>query len=126
MLRLSLLTLAFAPLPAFAADKPTPEQLEFFEKKVRPVLADHCYSCHGEKKQLAGLRLDKAAGVKQGADDGPVITPGEPDKSRLVKSVKRLGDFPMPPKMPLPPDAVAALTEWVKIGAPFPEDMAKR
>ena len=109
------------PLPA----KPSPEQIEFFEKKVRPVLAEKCLKCHGEKKQNAGLRLDTAAGMRQGADDGPVVVPGNPAKSRLVASVKRQGDHPMPPKEPLPADAVAALAEWVKIGAPFPADLAK-
>ena len=68
------------PVPA----KPSPEQVEFFEKKVRPVLAEKCYSCHGEKKQSAGLRLDSAAAAKAGADDGPVIAPGTPGKSRLI------------------------------------------
>jgi hypothetical protein len=126
MPRLAPLAVVLALAPAAtAADKPTPEQLEFFENKVRPVLAEHCYSCHGEKKQSAGLRLDKAAAVKQGADDGPVVVPGDPAKSRLVQSVKRENDFPMPPKAALPADAVAALTEWVKTGAAYPEDQAK-
>src|SRR6478609_7263436 len=98
-----------ATLPTSAADpaaKPSPEGVEFFERKVRPLLAEKCYSCHGEKKQSAGLRLDTAAGLKQGADNGPVVAPGDPAKSRLVASVKREGDFPMPPKAPLPADAV--------------------
>ena len=122
---LCLLTATAASTPAAdPAPKLSPEQVEFFEKKVRPVLAEQCYSCHGEKKQSAGLRLDTAAGLKQGADDGPVVTPGDPAKSRLVASVARAGDFPMPPKAALPPDAVAALTAWVKMGAPYPADMA--
>ena len=79
--------------PAIAADpaaKPSPEAIEFFEKKVRPVLADMCYSCHGEKKQSAGLRLDTAAGMKAGADNGPVVVPGAPEKSRLIAAIRRL------------------------------------
>jgi len=117
---------ALATGSLFAADpKPTAEQIEFFEKKVRPVLAEKCFSCHGEKKQSAGLRLDTAAGTKAGADDGPVIVPGDPSKSRLIASVKREGDHAMPPKEPLAADAVAALAEWVKIGAPFPPDAPK-
>src|SRR5262245_49838926 len=100
---------ASSAIPAFAADpvKPTAAQLEFFETKVRPLLADHCYSCHGEKKQSAGLRFDTIAGLKAGADDGPVLVPGDPAKSRLIKSVKREGEFPMPPKNALPAEAVA-------------------
>ncbi len=110
-------------VPAFAADpvaKPTAAQLEYFEAKVRPVLAAHCFSCHGPKKQEAGLRLDTAAGLKAGADVGPVVVPGDPAKSRLIKSVRREHELPMPPKTPLPPDAVAVLVEWVKTGAASP------
>src|SRR5436309_1755197 len=95
---------------AVAADPPTsgsPEQIEFFEKKVRPLLAEHCYSCHGPKKQSAGLRLDTAAGFKAGADNGPVVTAADPAKSRLVAAVTRQGDYPMPPKAALPEEAVA-------------------
>jgi hypothetical protein len=116
--------LASLAVPARAAD-PAPELIEFFEKKVRPVLAEKCYSCHGEKKQSAGLRLDTAAGMKTGADDGPIIVPRDPAKSRLIASVKREGEHAMPPKESLPADAVAALTEWVKLGAPIPPDRAK-
>jgi hypothetical protein len=123
---LSLVCGFIRPVPAADPPKPAPEQVEFFEKKVRPVLAENCYRCHGEKKQSAGLRLDTAAGMKQGADDGPVLVPGDPEKSRLVASVKRQGEHAMPPKEALPPDAVAALTEWVKIGAPVPADLAKK
>jgi uncharacterized membrane protein len=71
----SAAALAAGALPALAADpaKPTAAQLEHFETKVRPVLAEHCYSCHGAKKQSAGLRLDTAAGIKAGADDGAQV-----------------------------------------------------
>jgi hypothetical protein len=92
---------------------------------VRPVLADHCYGCHGPKKQSAGLRLDTAAGIKAGADDGPVIVPGDPAKSRLIASVKRENELAMPPKNPLPADAVAVLVAWVKDGAAAPADAAQ-
>ena len=104
--------------------QPMTEGIEFFEKKVRPLLAENCYSCHGAKKQSAGLRLDTAAGIKQGADNGAVIVPGDPAKSRLIAAVRREGDYPMPPKGPLAPDAVAVLTEWVKLGAPYPAALA--
>src|ERR1700712_133602 len=103
---------ASCAVPVRAADpvaKPTAAQLEYFETKVRPVLADHCYSCHGTKKQEAGLRLDTGTGIAKGADDGKVIVPGDPAKSRLIKSVRREHELPMPPKTPLPADAVAVL-----------------
>jgi len=110
---------------SYAADPvPTPEQVEYFEKKVRPVLIEKCASCHGEKKQSAGLRLDTAAGIKAGADNGPVIVAGNPAKSRLVQAVRREGDYPMPPKTPLDAKTVAVLSDWVKLGAPVPVDRA--
>jgi hypothetical protein len=115
-------TVALVPV-AVGADPTGP--VEFFENKVRPVLAEHCYSCHGPKKQNAGLRLDTATGVRQGADAGPVIVPGDPARSKLVQAVKRVGDNPMPPKAPLPAEAAAVLEEWVKLGAPYPDDLAK-
>lgn len=114
---------ALAATPTLAADPPR-EQVEFFEKHVRPVLAEHCYSCHGPKKQNAGLRLDTAAGLRAGADSGPVVVPGEVAKSKLIQSINRQGEFPMPPKSALPAEAIAALTEWVKAGAVYPQDQA--
>ena len=115
---------SFGEPPAQPA-KLSPQNVEFFEQKVRPLLADHCYSCHGPKKQNAGLRLDTAAGLRQGADDGPVVAPANPQKSRLSVAVHRSGDFPMPPKAPLNDESVKVLDEWLRIGAPFPEEMAK-
>ena len=121
------LAIALSSVPALAAEpaKPTAAQIEFFEAKVRPVLAEHCYSCHGDKKQSAGMRLDSAAGLKAGADNGAVVVPGDPAKSRLIQSVKRQGDYPMPPKNALPAEAVRVLEEWVKSGAAMPADIAR-
>jgi uncharacterized protein DUF1553/uncharacterized protein DUF1549/cytochrome c len=108
---------------AFAAGpKPTPEAVEFFEAKVRPVLVEQCYSCHGEKKQSAGLRLDSKAALLKGSDGGPVVVPGDPGKSPLVQAVRHAGDVKMPPKKKLSDDAVENLTAWVKSGAPYPDD----
>lgn len=117
----------FAPSIAIAADPvklaaTTPETTEFFENKVRPLLVEHCVRCHGDKKQQGALRLDTAAGVAAGADGEAVIVPGKPDESRLVKSVRREGDYAMPPEKPLSKEQVEILTAWVKLGAPFPGD----
>src|SRR5262245_31554624 len=71
------------------ATKPSPEGVEFFEKKVRPVLVKHCYSCHSaDATKLKGeLRLDTRAGVLKGGASGPAIVPGEPAKSLLIKAI---------------------------------------
>jgi hypothetical protein len=117
-------------LPVHAAEPPAvsrsappdPQALEFFEKKVRPLLTENCVSCHGPKKQRAGLRLDSRSGLLTGSDDGPVVVAGDPDKSPLIRAVRYEGERKMPPKEKLPAEAVEVLTAWVKMGAPWPED----
>src|SRR5690349_18717769 len=66
---------------------PDSEAARFFETKVRPILAENCFSCHGDAQQKAGLRLDRKADALKGATSGPVIVPGEPDKSKLVHAI---------------------------------------
>jgi cytochrome c553 len=109
-----------------AADKaPDPAAVEFFEKKVRPVLARHCYRCHSARaeKLKGGLLLDSRKGVLEGGDSGPALVPGQPEKSRLIEAVGyRSVDLQMPPKGRLPDRTIADLTAWVKMGAPWPGD----
>jgi hypothetical protein len=102
----------------------TPQALELFEKRVRPVLVDNCFSCHGEKKQKGGLRLDSRASLLKGSDTGLVVAPGHPDNSKLVQAIRQEGDLKMPPKGKLSPEAIEALTLWIKMGAPWPETSA--
>jgi hypothetical protein len=122
------LLLAFVAVGARAATaEPAAEQLEFFEKEVRPLLADHCYKCHGvrSKKIKGGLLLDSREGVMQGGDDGPVISPGHPQKSRLMEAINyRNSDLQMPPKGKLSDKQIAILTDWVTMGAPWPKQTA--
>jgi mono/diheme cytochrome c family protein len=95
--------------------------LEFFEKRVRPVLAEHCFECHGEKKQKGGLRLDSRAATLAGGDIGPAVDLAKPDESLLLKAVRYEDkDLEMPPKKRLPDATVADLAEWVKRGMPWP------
>ncbi|MBL9210154.1 MAG: DUF1553 domain-containing protein [Opitutaceae bacterium] len=116
--------LTSAPLLAAAvAGAAEPGDLEFFEKKIRPILAERCYECHAaDTKIKAGLRLDLTAGWLQGGDSGPAVIPGNVDQSPLIKAVRYTGlDFEaMPPKSALPKEEVALLEEWVKRGAPGP------
>ncbi|MCS7047379.1 MAG: DUF1549 domain-containing protein, partial [Gemmataceae bacterium] len=101
--------------------KPSPAALKFFETKVRPVLAENCYSCHGEKKQRGGLRVDSLAALLAGGDQGPAIVPGHPEKSLLIKGISHSDpDFKMPPSKKLAREQIADLTAWVKMGAPWP------
>jgi hypothetical protein len=100
-----------------------PAQRDFFEQEVRPVLVRRCFECHGPDSEEgeAGLRLDSLAGMVQGGQSGPAIEPGKPRQSLLVLAVSHDPSVTaMPPKTKLPRNEVAALTRWVKIGAPWP------
>ena len=117
-----LIGLGVAAIPASAAEKITPQQVEFFESKVRPVLADNCYRCHGEKKKAGGLRVDSLAAILQGGDSGPSLVPGDPDKSKLVQAIRYThDDMKMPPSGKMKSEAIDAIIEWVKMGAPWPD-----
>ncbi|HVV72221.1 MAG TPA: c-type cytochrome domain-containing protein, partial [Verrucomicrobiae bacterium] len=111
-------TVCFA-FSAVAADPP-PAQLQFFESRVRPVLADNCYKCHSQKaeKVKGGLLLDSKEGLLKGGDTGPAIVPGDPEQSLLIKAIRYTDpDLQMPPKgKKLDDAAVADLVAWVKMG----------
>jgi len=119
--RLALLALAVAGRAIAAA--PSPEDIVFFESKVRPLLIERCLECHGEQKQKGGLRLDSAAAWRAGGESGSVIQPGRPDESPLIAAVRYMNeDLQMPPKERLSADEVAVLEEWVRRGAPDPRE----
>jgi mono/diheme cytochrome c family protein len=122
---ISLTACFLLPATLYAAPPANPQAVEFFEKHVRPVLATKCQSCHGAKRQQGGLRLDSHSSLLKGSDNGAVIVPGQPDKSLLVKAIRYDGDVQMPPKGKLSDEAIAHLTEWVKMGAPWPEEVGK-
>ena len=97
------------------------EHIEFFEKEIRPVLIKRCYACHGSKKQEASLRLDSHAWMMKGSDSGVAVIPGDPVKSRIIQVIQyHNDDSQMPPDGKMPPNEIAALTRWVKMGTPWP------
>jgi len=100
------------------------EPVEYFETSIRPLLARHCYSCHSaaSKVNFANLRLDSPAAIRKGSDTGPVLVPGTPAQSKLLKAVK--GELPqrMPPSGKLTDAEIAKLEKWIAIGAPMPAD----
>ncbi|MCE9560517.1 MAG: DUF1549 domain-containing protein [Planctomycetes bacterium] len=112
-----------AMVPRVSAAEPTKEQAEFFEKQVRPLLTDKCYSCHSEaqKKNKGGLVVDSLAALLQGGDSGAAVVPGDPEKSKLIEAVRyKNDDLKMPPKEKLSDGDIDTLTKWVKMGAPWP------
>jgi len=106
--------------PVLAAP-PTADDSAFFEKHIRPALVEHCWSCHGSKKQQAGLRLDSRAAMLIGGENGPAIDPKTPDASMLLKAIRHVGDLKMPPKSKLPVPVIDAFAAWIKRGTPWPE-----
>ncbi len=99
-----------------------PESLKFFENKIRPILAESCYGCHAEKKQKGGLRVDNLAYLNHGGDTGPALVAHKPEESLLIKAVSYTdSDLEMPPDGKLPDDQIAALKQWIAMGAPWPE-----
>ncbi|HEX7896689.1 MAG TPA: PSD1 and planctomycete cytochrome C domain-containing protein [Planctomycetota bacterium] len=119
---LTLLALGVAAQDAPSAKLP-PEHVEFFEKKIRPVLVDRCYRCHSIQsgKSKGGLYVDTREGLLKGGDTGPAIVPGHPEKSVLIKAVRHEVDgLQMPDKEKLAEEHINDLIAWVKIGAPDP------
>ncbi|MFZ4610336.1 MAG: DUF1549 domain-containing protein, partial [Gemmataceae bacterium] len=120
----SILMMSALIVPSgIAADKNNAGE-KFFEEKVRPLLAEHCFSCHGLDKQKGGLKLDSKAAMIKGGDIGTAIIPGDPAASLMIKAVAYEGDLKMPPKGKLNAKQIADLSSWVKMGAPWPTTVA--
>ncbi|MFN7928042.1 MAG: PSD1 and planctomycete cytochrome C domain-containing protein [Blastocatellia bacterium] len=92
---------------------------DFFETKVRPILATECFSCHTDS-QMGGLRLDSREAMLRGGKSGAAIVPGEPDKSLLVIAMRQTGPLKMPKGGKLPQAQIDAVAEWVRAGAVWP------
>lgn len=109
------------PAVSWADESPlSAEAVEFFESHVRPVLAEHCFKCHGADKQQAGLRLDAREFALQGGENGPAIQPGQAEASLLLTAIRYTGDTQMPPDGKLPEAKISAIEEWIRRGAPWP------
>ena len=101
------------------------DQTDFFERKIRPVLVQHCYECHaGDANRIqGGLRLDDPISMARGGDSGPAVMPGAPDESLLLAAI-RYDDLEMPPKGPLDPQIIRDFEQWIEIGAVDPRPPA--
>lgn len=108
----------------------SPDQLKFFESKIRPLLSKACYKCHSQAdgKTKGGLALDSKAGWTKGGETGAALVPGDPAQSLLIKAVRYDDpDMQMPPSSSggkLTPEQIADLETWVKMGAPDPRSVA--
>ena len=129
LLRPALLSLLVCGLLLAPASQAADEAgIEFFEKRVRPILVSRCYDCHsgkladGETEPKANLRLDSRAAALKGGDTGPAVVPGKLKESLLVDAINYGDLYQMPPKSKLPAEEIAALTKWVEMGAPWPNE----
>ncbi len=99
----------------------SPEAIDFFESRVRPILVDRCIKCHGPKKQSSNLRLDSREAALTGGDSGPSLVPSNPEESLLIQAVAQTHEaLKMPPDGKLPEASVAIIRKWVALGAPWP------
>ena len=112
-------------LTSAPASPTDPASLEFFEKEIRPLLANHCYECHSADTAtpFAGLRLDRRDDLIKGGVSGPAIVPGKPDESPLIHRVQGRPAL-MPPTGALSEAQIQSLIEWIRIGAPWTDPAA--
>lgn len=120
--------LLVSPRAITAAEPAFPtEEIEFFEKRVRPILANRCYECHStaKGKKQGGLLLDDRAAILTGGDSGPAVVAREPEKSLLVEAIRHdPAGLQMPPTGKIPAVEIEMLVEWVKRGLPHPDALA--
>src|SRR5687768_10926404 len=110
---LSWVVLAMVGWPASSARSGQAADFEFFEKEIRPILVGKCQECHGKGKVRGGLRLLDRASILKGGDSGPVVVPGQPAASLLVKALHYDGDLKMPPRGKLTAAEIARLERWI-------------
>ena len=107
--------------PARPTAAQTPDGVEFFEMRVRPVLAANCFACHTASK-MGGLQVDSRESLLTGGGRGPALVPGAPDRSLLIQAVRHsLAELKMPPQGKLKPEEIDDLARWIKAGAAWPE-----
>ena len=126
MLRSAIFFLAISSgtIAALSAQTVNAGAPEFFENKIRPILANNCFGCH-TNSQLGGLRLDTLEAMKKGGKRGPSIVPGDPDKSLLIQAVRQTDPaLKMPYGGKLKASEIADLEAWVKGGAAWPASTA--
>ncbi len=123
VVRAAWLLLPFCGLwqPRAGAGEPSRAEVEFFEKDVRPLLVEKCWSCHGDaKRPKGGLRLTSRSSLLQGGDSGAAAIAGDPAASPLIAAIRYNHELKMPPKGKLPDREIDALTRWVALGVPWP------
>jgi hypothetical protein len=119
--------LLIASISPTALGQSTSADEAFFESKVRPVLVDTCFKCHGGAKTSGKLRVDSRSALLTGGTRGPAIVPGEPDKSVLLQAMRHVhDDLHMPPGKKLPDHVLNDFAAWIQRGAVWPQTAVTR
>ncbi len=121
---ISILTVAVSLVPLVGGAELEPAKLEFFEKKIRPVLARNCYACHSAeaKTRMGGLSLDTRQGIRDGGQRGHAVVPNDLDASLVMGVLAYDGKLKMPPMGKLPDSVIADFAAWIEMGAPDPRE----
>jgi cytochrome c len=123
---IALAAWSLRPHPTAASGDADAAKPEFYQKSVRPIFVSNCFRCHAGMNRRGGLSLSTRAGILKGGKDGPVIAPGDPAKSMLVRLIRHEGPAkdpgPMPPKSKLSDADIATVERWIRAGAIMPAD----
>ena len=125
LLPVSMLLMAPVFVVSAGAAEIEPAQLDFFEKKIRPVLAKNCYMCHSAeaKTRMGGLSLDTKQGMRNGGQRGHAVVPGDVDAGVLMAALRHEGKLKMPPMGKLPAGVIEDFASWIRMGAPDPREV---
>ena len=123
---LVLLLVSGSRVLAAETDAPSSKELAFFESKIRPLLVTHCVDCHGEETQESSLRVDTMSGMLGGGESGAAVIPKDPKHSLLLAAVRYdHQQLKMPPDGKMADAEVKLLEQWIEMGAPHPDQLAK-
>ncbi len=118
---------SLAPLQVLQADdKELESGVEYFERHVRPLLAEKCFSCHGRGQRKGSLSLDQRESLMAGGESGPVVVAGKPEESLLVEAIQYAGSIQMPPDNKLDDREIQVLKKWIALGIPWPDEPASK
>src|SRR5262249_8692659 len=108
-------------VPGWGQKTFTPDQIDFYQTNVRPLLNGQCLMCHNNEKRTNGLSLESREALLTGGNRGPAAEPGKPESSRLIQAVEYGADLKMPPTGKLGDEEITTLKRWVEMGLPWSE-----
>ena len=111
---------------AASAQEASPKDARFFARRVAPIFQRRCLACHNQELKDGGISFLDRASLLKGGSRGPAVVPGDPERSVLIRAIRHNSDPQMPPGPKLPEKEIAALTDWVRRGAPWGKQLRAR